>query len=355
MQVWISAMTDLFSRAVALSRPFAFGAALLATVLPAHAEQPLAPIALPGDHLHPESLSIAPDGMAYIGSMTGGVLKVRLRDGSVKRFVPPGFYGSGALFGVYVDTRHGLLWTCTNSFSAPGTKVDGADPGHWVKAFDLKTGAGKVSLPMPGDSPMCNDFALGPDGAIYITDTNHPRLLRWQPGALALDVWAEDAVFNALPAAGGVPRKGGLDGLAFGSDGAIYVNNVRDGSLYRVIVQPDGRAGAITRLTPDRRLQSPDGMRTMGGMTFLLAEGAGRIARLTVAGTAVHVETLAEGIKDPTGVDVYAKAGHALMGWYVQAQLSGLFNPDKAPPVQLPFKLSPVTLPATPSPARPGK
>jgi len=346
-------MTDPFSRAFARSRPFASGALLIATALimtglPAHAEPPIAPIVLPGDHLHPESLSIAPDGTVYIGSMTGGVLKVHLHDRSIERFVAPGFYGSGALFGVYVDPRHGLLWTCTNSFPAPGTKVEGADPGHWVKAFDLKTGAGKVSLPMPGDSPVCNDFALGPDGAIYITDTGQPRLLRWQPGANALEVWAEDPVFNALPTAAGVPRKGGLDGLAFGSDGAIYVNNVRDGSLYRVIVQHDGHAGAITRLTPDRPLQSPDGMRTMGGMTFLVAEGVGRIARLTVAGTAVHVETLAEGIKDPTGVDVHARAGHAPMGWYVQAQLSGLFNPDKAPPVQLPFKLSPVTLGAAP-------
>jgi sugar lactone lactonase YvrE len=339
-------MSDVFLR----TARYALGALLLATVPPADAEPLPAPIVLPGDHLHPESLSIAPDGTAYIGSMTGGVLKVRLQDRKVERFVAPGFYGSGALFGVYVDTRHGLLWTCTNTFPVAGTKVDGADPGHWVKAFDLKTGAGKVSLPMPGDNPVCNDFALGPDGTIYVTDTGQPRLLRWKPGAANLEVWAEDPVFNALPAAnapaGAPPRKGGLDGLAFGGDGAIYVNNVRDGSLYRVIVQLDGRAGAITRLTPDRPLQSPDGMRAIGGMTFLIAEGAGRIARLTVSGDAVHVETLAERIKDPTGVDVEAKKDHSRIGWYVQAQLSGLFNPDKAPPVQLPFKLSPVTLAA---------
>jgi sugar lactone lactonase YvrE len=300
-------------------------------------------IVLPGDHLHPESLSIAPDGTAYIGSMTGGVLKVRLRDRKVEPFVAPGFYGSGALFGVYVDTRHGLLWTCTNSFPAPGAQVAGADPGHWVKAFDLRTGAGKVSLAMPGDSPVCNDFALGPDGAVYITDTGQPRLLRWTPGATALEVWAEDPVFNAV---GPTARKGGLDGLALGADGALYANNVRDGSLYRIAFAPDGKAGAITRLQPDRPLQSPDGMRALHGLTFLLAEGAGRIDRLTVAGDTVHVETLAEGIKEPTAVDVrFDKGSHSATAWYVQAQLSGLFNPAKAPPVQLPFKLSPVAIP----------
>jgi len=342
-------MTHVFSRAIWRHRSLAFGALLLATA--AHADPLPAPIVLPGDHLHPESLSIAPDGTAYIGSMTGGVLKVRLHsDGSpsaVERFIVPGAYGSGALFGVYVDTRHHLLWTCTNTFPAPGTKVEGADPGHWVKAFDLKTGVGKVSLPMPGENPTCNDFALGPDSAIYITDTGQPRLLRWKPGATALEVWAEDPLFNALPKADGVPRKGGLDGLAFGSDGSIIVNNVRDGSLYRVIVGHDGKAGAITRLTTDRPLVSPDGMRTMGGMTFLLAEGVGRIAKFTVTGANVHVETLAEGIKDPTGVDIQARKGQPTLGWYVQAQLSGLFNPDKASPVQLPFKLSPVMLTAS--------
>lgn len=302
--------------------------------LPARAaDAPAAAIVLPGDHLHPESVSIAPDGTAYVGSMTGGVLRVKLRSGAIERFVAPGAFGSGALFGVLADPRHGLLWTCTNSFAAPATRVAGADAGHWLKAFDLRTGAGKISLPLRGEAPVCNDIAVGPDGNVYVTDTGQPRLLRWRPGATALEIWAEDAVFNAAG------RKGGLDGLAFGSDGALYVNNVRDGSLYRVALMPDGRAGAITRLEPDRPLQSPDGMRPLGGTTFLVAEGAGRIARLRVTGTKVHVETLAEGIKEPTGVD-----SHARTGWYVQGQLSGLFNPDKAPPVQVPFRLVPLPL-----------
>jgi sugar lactone lactonase YvrE len=293
-------------------------------------------ISLPGEHLHPESLSIAPGGVAYVGSMTGGVLRVRLTHAHIEQFIAPGAYGSGALFGVFADMRHGLLWTCTNSFPAPLTHVAGADAGHWVKAFDLKTGKGRISLPMPGDSPVCNDFALGPDGAIYITDTGQPRVLRWKPGATALEVWAEDPIFNA-PA----PKKSGLDGLAFTADGTLYVNNVRDGSLYRVARLPDGRAGPITRLTTDRPLQSPDGMRALG-KRLLVAEGVGRIARLTIDGDTVHVETLDEGIKEPTGVDSEGKTA-----WYVQGQLSGLFNPDKAPPVQLPFRLTPITLGAT--------
>lgn len=328
---------------MSLSRRFRAGAGLACAVialcsgLPARAGQ--APITLPGDHLHPESVSILPDAKgagatAWVGSMTGGVLKVRLPAGTVERFIAPGAYGSGALFGVLADRRNGLLWTCTNSFPAPLTQVPGADAGHWAKAFDLKTGVGKVSLTLPGDHPVCNDFAVGKDGAVYITDTGQPRILRWKPGATALEIWVENPIFEAAG------RKGGLDGLAFGGDGQLYVNNVRDGSLYRVEVKPDGSAGGVVRLNPSRPVQSPDGMRPLGGQSFILAEGsAGRVARLTVKGDAVEVETLAEGIKEPTGVDSLGQTG-----FYVQGQLSGLFSPDKAPPVQLPFRLVPLAL-----------
>lgn len=308
-------------------------AAGIALAVPGVAMAQAAPIELPGARLHPESVSIAPDGTAYVGSMTGGVWRVDLAHARVAPFVAAGAFGSGALFGVFVDSAHHLLWTCTNSFAAPATHVAGADQGHWVKAFDLATGTGVISMAMPGEAAVCNDFALGPDGNIYVTDTGQPRVLRWKPGATALEVWAEDAVFNAAT------RRGGLDGLAFGGDGSLYLNNVRDGSLYRVCVGRDGRAGTITRLVPSRALQAPDGMRRLGGNTFVLAEGAGRIDRLRVDGDTVAVETLAEAIKEPTGVD-----SHGATAWYVQGQLSALFNPDKAPPVQLPFRLVPVSL-----------
>jgi hypothetical protein len=92
---------------------------------------------LPGDHLHPESVSILRDGTAYVGSMYGGVLKVSLKTGKARGLIAPGAYGSGALYGVLADPRHGLLWTCTNDFPGTGLAVPGADPGHWLKAFDL--------------------------------------------------------------------------------------------------------------------------------------------------------------------------------------------------------------------------
>lgn len=290
-------------------------------------------ISLPGDRLHPESVSITPKGVAYVGSMTGGVVRVSLKDGKAVQWIAPGAYGSGALFGVLADIRNGLLWTCTNSFPAPATKVAGADPGHWLKAFDLRTGKGRLSLRLPGEKALCNDMAVGQDGAVYVTDTGQPRILRWKPGARALEVWADDPLFEA------VPKKGGLDGIAFGADGHLYLNNVWDGAIYRAVVKKDGSFGGATKLAPSRPLENPDGMRPLGGLSFVVAEGAGRISVLKVSGDRVEVTTLS-GTGNPTGVDTYKK-----VAWYVEANLSALFAPEKALTPVLPFRLTPVALP----------
>jgi sugar lactone lactonase YvrE len=282
------------------------------------------PIDLPGDRLFPESVSIAPNGIAYVGSVNGGVLRVTLATGKAEAWIKPGAFGSGALFGVLADTRNKLLWTCTNDLRARGVAVTGADAGTWLKGFDLATGEGKLSLAL-SEGSICNDIAVGKDGTVFVTDTVHPRVLRWKPGATALETWIEDPVLG-----------GGLDGLAFGSDGNLYVNNVRNGMFFRVAMGADGKAGKITQLTPSRPLGSPDGMRPIGGLDFALAEGQGRITRLSVKGDSVEATTLAEGIAQPTGV---ALNGSTI--WYVQGQLGALFNPN-APQPKTPFQLTPV-------------
>jgi sugar lactone lactonase YvrE len=264
--------------------------------------------------------------------MGGGVLRVSMKTGKTEQWIKPAAYGTGALFGVFADARNRMLWTCTNDFSARGVSVAGADAGTWLKGFDLRTGAGKISLKLPGEHPVCNDAAVAKDGSLYVTDTGAPRILRWRPGAAALEIWLEDPVFDAKP------NGGGLDGIAIGSDGNILINNVRDGDLFKVVIGADGKPGKVTKLALSRPLVSPDGMRHAGGMTFALAEGAGRISKVTVTGDNAEIETLAEGISEPTAVDIYGGSA-----WYTQGHLSYLFNPAKKTQTpDLPYRITPV-------------
>lgn len=291
------------------------------------------PIDLPGDRLFPESVSIAPDGTAYVGSMTGGVLRVAMKTGRAEAWIKPGAYGAGSLFGVLADQRNRMLWVCTNDFSARGIVVPGADPGHWLKGFDLRTGEGKVSLRLPGDKPICNDMAVARDGSLLVTESEASQVLRWRRGAKALEVWSDDPSFEAA-------RGGGLDGIALGGDGNLYLNNVYSGELYRVVIGPDGKAGKATKLVLSRPLASPDGMRPIGGMDFALVEGEGRIARISITGDRAEITTLAEGVAAPTGVDV-----HGGSAWYVQGHLSSLFDPARRLSSPGPrFRLTPVSL-----------
>lgn len=292
-------------------------------------------IPLPGVRLHPESVSIAPDGTAYVGSTAGGVVRVSLRSGKAEQWITAGAYGTASIFGVLVDTRNRMLWVCSNNLSARGISLPNADAGAWFKGFDLDTREGKISLQLPGDRATCNDMTVARDGSLLVADTGASQVLRWHGGATTLAVWAQDPIFKSS-------QGDGLDGIAIGGDGNLYLNNVRSGEFYRIIVRANGSAGKITRLTTSRPLASPDGMRSIGGMDFVLVEGigGGRIDRITVAGNHVQVRTLAENISEPTGVDSYG--GKA---WYVQGYLTFLFDPAKAGQMRdLPFRLTPVGL-----------
>lgn len=303
-----------------------------ALLLAAGAPAPRA-IDLPGERAFPESITIAPDGVAYVGSLSGGVSRVMLDKGTVEPWIAPGGYGTASVFGVLADPVNGLLWVCSNDLSAAGVTIAGADKGSTLKGFDLRTGKGRVSLPLPGAQTFCNDMAVAGDGTLYLTNTIPAHIFRWRKGAPALEMWSADPAFAT-------PQGGGLDGIAIGGDGNIYVNNVQSHIFARVAVKPDGSAGKVTALRTSRPLDTPDGLRAIGGMRFVQAEASGKVALLTVSGDDVTVETLAPA-QAPTGVAVH---GDTL--WYVRGEPSYLFNPalrDKKP--SLPFRVIPVALP----------
>ena len=86
-----------------------------------------------------------------------------------------------------------------------------------------------------------------------------------RPGATAFEIWAHDARWDVAG-----PQ---LDGIAILPDGNVYANIFEGDGLYRIAVNPDGSAGAITKLNTSRPLYHSDGLRAYGPGQLLMVEG----------------------------------------------------------------------------------
>ncbi len=215
-------------------------------------------IALPGERAFPESITSARDGTLFIGRLgEGGIVRANPRTGAAALFVAPGAAGSRSITGVFADEASGTLWACSNDLSALGGPSEGRDRGAALKAFDLRTGAAKRSVSLPEPNSFCNDIAVDASGAVYVTDSANPSVLRLPAGAARFEVFATNPQF-APPQ----PNSAGLDGIAFGGDGAMYVTTYAAGGFFRIAVE-NGRAGRVIKLQ-GRALGLPDGLRPLG-------------------------------------------------------------------------------------------
>jgi sugar lactone lactonase YvrE len=293
-------------------------------------------IALPGEHLHPESVTSLKDGTLFVGSFAdGGILKIAPETIQAQLWLKPGAFETRSILGVLADEVSGTLWACSNDLSGVGVAGPSKVEGSYLKGFDLKTSEGKVSAKLPGENAFCNDIAIGPDGAAYITDSQAPRILRLKPASEELEVFVEDKDKFQPPAGKG---GAGLDGIAFDQDGQLYVNKFTEAALFRVDVE-NGKAGKVTKLETSAPLVLADGLRpTLLAHQFLMIEGRGQLDRVSVEGDKAEIQVLKDGLDGPTGV---ALSGNT--AWVSEGQLSALFE-KKAP--NLPFKLEAVRIPS---------
>jgi sugar lactone lactonase YvrE len=302
----------------------AFSVMISSTVL---AAEPSA-VTLPGNAAYPESISAASDGTLYVSSLaSGGIFRIKPGMSGAEQWIKPGAFDSRSTFGVFVDEKAGMLLVCSNDISALGVPGPGEVKGSFVKGFDLKSGEGKLSVALPKADSICNDFAIAPDGSIFLTNSSSPQILRLKPGSSQIDVWLDSAEFNQ-------PKEGaGLDGIAFGSDANLYVNTYANGELFRVDIK-DGAPGKITKLKTSRPLKFADGLRTADGdLQFIMAEGGGSIDHVTIKGDEATIDTIKDGLAGPTAI---ARIGDSY--WTPEGQLSHLFDSKSGPP-HLPFRV----------------
>jgi hypothetical protein len=286
-------------------------------------------ITIDGTGVHPESVTSSRDGSLFTGSVPGIIYRAGPRDTVAKPFITPNAEnGLRAVFGVLADDKSRRLWVCSvaNPFAPRGATPPAPSE---VVAFDLKSGKLVGRWPFPAPGGTCNDIAIAKDGSAYASDTPGGRILKLAKDGAALEVVASD------------DRLKGIDGLAFGADGALYINNVQRGELWRVDLAHSGGTPALTLLKASRKMEGPDGLRHIGRNRFLQAEGTGgRITLVTIKGEAAHVEVLREGLDSSPGVTLVGKTVYA-----VEGKIQYLFNPQFRGKDPGPFRAIAIPLP----------
>ncbi|GLS44890.1 hypothetical protein [Methylobacterium brachythecii] len=319
----------------AVSSSLAAAAFSLASAIPATAAPDTS--ALPGQAVFPESITSTADGTLYVSSfVAGGVIRVKpgAKEGEV--WIKPAAFGTRSTFGLLADEKSNTLWLCSNDLSALGVQGPNEEKGAALKGFDLKTGEGKFSVPLPVSPAICNDIALGADGSAYVTNTLGPQIFRLKPGAKALETWKTDPLF-AIEG-----NEAGLDGIAFGKDGNLYVNTFTKANLFRIGVK-DGEAGKVTALKPSRPVVLADALRPLPDGSFVMAEGGGSVERVTFEGDTARIETIMGGVAG--GVTGVTTVGSTI--WFSEGQLAVITDPSKkGTKPELPFKAYSVPLPA---------
>ena len=294
--------------------------ASLATAAPA--------IVLPGELAYPESLAASSDGTLFIGSAkAGGVLRVTPGSSKPTQWIAPATFGTRSIFGVLVDERSGTLWTCSNDLASDGIVSPGSGSGSALKGFDLKTGAGKVSAPFPGNHPLCNDIAVAKDGRVYVSDEYGARVLRLSTDMHSLEVFVSD------------PQLADIDGIAFGADGNLYANTYEGSGLFRIDVR-HSTAGKVVKLITSRPIAHPDGMRPVTGNMFLMVEATGTLDRVSFRGDKALIETIRRDMVEPSVVTTVGRTA-----WVAEGQIRVLYDVKHPKPPKLPFDVVPVPLP----------
>ncbi len=237
----------------------------------------------------PESLTVAPGGVLIVGSAsTPFVYQVRSGSSTAEKFIDASAEGPGTFFfGMLADASSNTLWTCQLT---PVPNTAPVQRHTALRGFDLSTGAPKIRWNLPGDNSTCNDFSIGPDKALYVTDTANGKIYKLPPGASTAELFLEHRALM------------GIDGITF-LDGTLYVNNVISNNLYRIPVDASGKAGQPVDIWMDQPVKGPDGMRAANGKLFVAENGSGKISVITVHGDKASITVIKEGLKTPTAVE----------------------------------------------------
>jgi len=286
-------------------------------------------IIIPGDRYFPEGVTVSSDGTFFVGSLfEGSIMRAPAGTTRMEPFIEPGTNGLVSVLGLWADETRNTLWACSSD-AGNGRLASSGPVG--IKAFDLQTGASKGSYDFPGGG-FANDLTLDTQGNLYVTDSWSPRILRLRAGDSALVDWINDPQLGV--------EQWSLNGIDFDhASNVIYTVNQNAGRLFRIAIEPDGSAGAVTLIQTSQELRRPDGLKVIGPNTLATAEGgAGGLSIITLEGDAAHVRRVPAGLDGVTTFAFYQGSA-----WVVEGQSDHFWDPANAGPnADPPFKIAEV-------------
>jgi sugar lactone lactonase YvrE len=160
-----------------------------------------------------------------------------------------------------------------------------------LRGFDLFSGVAKLRWNLPGENSVCSDLSIDAGDCLYFTDTINARIYKFSVHAKTPELFLEDPAHLI-----------GVDGITF-LEGELYVTNVFTNKLYRIPVNVAGKAEEPIKLTTDRPIKGPDGMRSSRDRLFVAESGDGKIDLVTIHADKAAITLIKEGINTPTAVE----------------------------------------------------
>jgi sugar lactone lactonase YvrE len=231
----------------------------------------------------PEGVTVDEDGNFYLGSMNLGLIhRVASGDTTSSAFIEPDSEnGLVSVLGLYADSENGVLYVCS---SDAGNSEQAGDAQAAIKAFDLSDGSFVASYEWPayaepwedmadagvpdGVNGFCNDMTMDEDGNLYATDSWYPRILRLPAGGDELEEWVVEPA--GFPSA----DPWHLNGIDIDpSTDTLYVVENHPGAIFSIRINGNGSAGPVTKITTQRPVYMPDGLKVIGDDLLAIAEG----------------------------------------------------------------------------------
>lgn len=282
----------------------------------------------------------SPEGPVWLGGEDWLVVEMADDRGSITRV-----RADGTLQQVcHTGRPNGLVRTETGTILAAESALRSivrlehgweVDPARWTTVADSDSQG--VSMLFP------NDLAVGPDGAVWVTDSG-----------LTLERMKQDLMTaadpTALPFDGRVYRMdpttwkvetfdaglGHLNGIAFGPNGDMYVNDTISGDVYRYPWRSDGpgeRTVFANVIDPSPEFRGPDGMaHDIAGNLYVTVWGQGEVVVLSPDGE--WVERIQTGGSRPTNVAFHPERAEIVVTEVETGTLQRL--PARAPGLPLP-------------------